>query len=77
MCIGVGPGIAMIIERVPHSTTPKGDKPRTKRNPENLQDHPGRRCVGPGSLSAIAAEPIKIGSILSVTGPAAFLATRS
>ena len=26
-----------------------------------------------GSISAIAADPIKIGSILSVTGPAAFL----
>jgi branched-chain amino acid transport system substrate-binding protein len=26
-----------------------------------------------GALSAIAADPIKIGSVLSVTGPAAFL----
>ena len=26
-----------------------------------------------GSLAAIANEPIKIGSVLSVTGPAAFL----
>jgi branched-chain amino acid transport system substrate-binding protein len=49
------------------SNTTKGDHEKTMKRPL------AGAVLALGSLAAIAAEPIKIGSILSVTGPAAFL----